>query len=115
MTSFVCVLHSIKLFYVMCVADLCPGIVDTVPVLLEAMLPLTSEAAQPLVSCAAVFYGGASMSEALGDQLRALGVRLFAQYGQTELGGMALIGGVASLDLDSNIYHHSTVLRVALI
>ncbi|KAL1510319.1 hypothetical protein AB1Y20_006639 [Prymnesium parvum] len=73
-------------------AALQPSIVDTVPALLEAMLPLSHERAAPLRACAAVLYGGSSLRPAVAAALRAVGVRLCSQYGQTELAGMALLG-----------------------
>ena len=126
-------------------AELRPTILDTVPALLEGMLPLLSsaaaasassssasactsgdtsssippgsnsapastsghvsfsstanlgpgsayDAAAPLRRCAAVLYGGAPLSPAAFAAFDALGITAISQYGQTELGGMALIG-----------------------
>jgi acyl-coenzyme A synthetase/AMP-(fatty) acid ligase len=73
-------------------AELRPSIVDTVPALLEALVPLTAEECAPLAECAAVLYGGSSLAEHTAVSLREGGVRLCSQYGQTELGGMAMLG-----------------------
>ena len=69
-------------------------LLDTVPALLEGMLPLltTPAEAAPLRACGAVLYGGAPLGAAALGALRALGVAPVSQYGQTELGGMALLG-----------------------
>ena len=42
--------------------------------------------------CSAVLYGGAPLSAATIHAFRACGVALYSQYGQTELGGMVLLG-----------------------
>ena len=48
--------------------------------------------AATLRSCAAVLYGGAQLTRSTADALANAGVRCYSQYGQTELGGMALMG-----------------------
>ncbi len=60
------------------------------------MLPLDAVAAAPLIACAAVCVGGAAISQSTWDAFAGLGVPLVSQYGQTELGGMALLGSAAA-------------------
>ena len=72
--------------------ELRPSLIDTVPVLLEAMLPLDADTIATLRACKAVMYGGAPLSHAAWIEMRKNGICVLSQYGQTELGGMALIG-----------------------
>ena len=91
-------------------AELRPSILDTVPALLTSLIEvdpcddhpssassrngsISEDAAATLRSCAAVLYGGAQLADDTAEALSASGVALYSQYGQTELGGMALMGG----------------------
>ena len=95
-------------------SELRPSILDTVPALLSSLageipagqrggggggaaggtggLFICESDAATLRSCAAVLYGGAALAADVAEVLSGSGVALYSQYGQTELGGMALMG-----------------------
>ena len=63
--------------------ELRPTLLDTVPALLEALLPLDHAEAAPLRRCAAVLYGGSALSATAAAAYRALGVSVPARTVQT--------------------------------
>ena len=80
-------------------AGLAPSLVDTVPHFLEALALLikkdgNTQVAAPLAGCGRVLFGGCALSSSAVEVLTGpgVGLSLASQYGQTELGGMILIG-----------------------
>ncbi|KAK3255042.1 hypothetical protein CYMTET_35763, partial [Cymbomonas tetramitiformis] len=82
-------------------SELRPDVLSTVPWLLQGLAEQCSssaEAAAILRRCSAVECGGASPGPVVRAQFAQLGVSLANHYGQTELGGMAMmsmLGGPA--------------------
>ena len=78
-------------------ADLSPTVVDTVPWVAEEMIMMLEKGrdAQALLRVQYVLAGGAALNEELLlPILRKHGLKLWPHYGQTELGGPALAGGL---------------------
>ena len=75
-----------------------PSIVDTIPSFLEGLSVLLSrgdhapDLVQSFAKCERVLYGGCALSTAAIETLSRCRIKVASQYGQTELGGMILIG-----------------------